>query len=83
LSQWVRLKKRKKGKEKKDEREKERQNMTETKVLEIRDAQTIEHDKLPDHARGLIDHSLTMLGDSLTMSFAVLGDCFDHSPTTA
>jgi hypothetical protein len=46
-------------------------------------SQTIEHDKLPDHARGLIDHSLTMLGDSLTMSFAVLGDCFDHSPTTA
>jgi hypothetical protein len=67
--------------------------MTEKKVLEIHDARglvwvyspspTTEHDTLLDHVRGLIDHSPTMLGDLSTMSYAVLGDCFDHSPTIA
>jgi hypothetical protein len=46
-------------------------------------SQTTEHDKLPDHARGLVDHSSTMLGDSSTTPYAVFGDCFDHSPTIA
>jgi hypothetical protein len=67
--------------------------MIEKKVLEIHDARglvwgnspfpTTEHDTLPDHVRGLVDHSSTMLGDSSTTPYAVLGDCFDHSPTTA
>jgi hypothetical protein len=46
-------------------------------------SQITEHDKLPDHARGLVDHSLTMLGDSSTTTYTVLRDCFDHSLTTA
>jgi hypothetical protein len=46
-------------------------------------SQITEHDQLPDHARGLIDHSLTLLGDSSTTTYAVLGNCFDHSPTIA
>jgi hypothetical protein len=46
-------------------------------------SQTTEYDTLPDHARGLVDHSLIMLGDSSTTPYAVLGDCFDHSPTIA
>jgi hypothetical protein len=44
---------------------------------------TTEHDTLPDHVWGLIDHSPTMLGDSSTTPYAVLGDCFDHSPIIA
>jgi hypothetical protein len=44
---------------------------------------TTEHDTLPDHVWGLVDHSLTILGDSLITPYAVLGDCFDHSLTTA
>jgi hypothetical protein len=46
-------------------------------------SQITKHDQLLDHARGLVDHSLTMLGDSSTTTYAVLEDCFDHSPTTA
>jgi hypothetical protein len=46
-------------------------------------SQITEHDKLPNHARGLVDHSLNMLGDSSTMTYTMLGDCFDHSSTTA
>jgi hypothetical protein len=46
-------------------------------------SQITEHNQLPDHARGLVDHSSTMLGDSLTTTYVVLRDCFDHSPTTA
>jgi hypothetical protein len=42
-------------------------------------SQITKHDQLPDHARGLVDHSLTLLGDSLTTTYAVLGDYFDHS----
>jgi hypothetical protein len=45
-------------------------------------SQITEHDKLHDHARGLIDRSLTMLEDSSIMTYVVLGNCFDHSPTT-
>jgi hypothetical protein len=46
-------------------------------------SQVTEHDKLPNHARGLVDHSLNMLEDSSTMTYTMLGDCFDHSSTTA
>jgi hypothetical protein len=46
-------------------------------------SQITKYDKLPDHARGHVDHSPTMLGDSSTTTYAVLGDYFDHSPTTA
>jgi hypothetical protein len=46
-------------------------------------SQITEHDKLSDHAWGFVDHSLTMLRDSSTMIYAVLGDFFNHSPTTA
>jgi hypothetical protein len=46
-------------------------------------SQITEHDQLPDHAWGLIDHSPTMLRDSSTMIYAMLRDYFDHSPTTA
>jgi hypothetical protein len=41
------------------------------------------HNKLPDHARGLIDHSPTMLRDSSTMTYTMLGDCCDYSSTMA
>jgi hypothetical protein len=34
---------------------------------------TTEHITLPDHIRGLVDHSSTMLGDSSTKAYAVLG----------
>jgi hypothetical protein len=44
---------------------------------------TTEHGTLPDHIQGLVDHSLTMLEDSSTTPYAVLGDYFDHSPTIA
>jgi hypothetical protein len=37
-------------------------------------SQITEHDQLPDHARGLVDHSLTLLGDLSTMTYALLGD---------
>jgi hypothetical protein len=43
-------------------------------------SQITDHDQLPDHARGLVDHSLTLLEDSSTMTYTMLGDCFDHSP---
>jgi hypothetical protein len=46
-------------------------------------SQITEHDTLSDHARGHVDHSPTMLGDSSITTYAMLGDCFDHSPTTA
>jgi hypothetical protein len=45
--------------------------------------QITEHDKLPDHARALVYHSPTMLGDLSTTTYAVLEDYFDHSPITA
>jgi hypothetical protein len=43
-------------------------------------SQITDHDQLLDHARGLVDHSLILLGDSSTTTYAMLGDCFDHSP---
>jgi hypothetical protein len=61
-------------------------------------SQTTEHVILLDHptsARGLLPRppdqrsrtapltTRPVLGDSSTASHAVLGDCFDHSPTTA
>jgi hypothetical protein len=46
-------------------------------------SQTTEHDTLPDHARGLVDHSPTMLGDSSTTRLRYARGLFrpllDHS----
>jgi hypothetical protein len=36
-------------------------------------SQITEHDPLPNHARELVDHSLTMLGDSSITTYAMLG----------